>query len=82
MVRSWAAELAPRGITANVVAPGATQTPMLSAPGRETSPPKVPPMGRLIAPEEVAAMVNYLMGAEAAPITGQELVMCGGASLG
>ncbi len=82
MVRSWAAELAPRGITANVVAPGATQTPMLNAPGRETSPPKVPPMGRLIAPEEVAAMVSYLLSAEAAPITGQELVLCGGASLG
>ncbi len=82
MVRSWAAELAPRGITANVVAPGATQTPMLSAPGRQTSPPKMPPMGRLITPEEVAAMVNYLLSAEAAPITGQELVLCGGASLG
>ena len=82
MVRSWAAELAPRGITANVVAPGATATPMLNAPGRETSPPNVPPMGRLIAPEEVAAMVNYLLSAEAAPITGQELVLCGGASLG
>lgn len=82
MVRSWAAELAPRGITANVVAPGATQTPMLSAPGRQTSPPKMPPMGRLIAPEEVAAMVNYLLSAEAAPITGQALVLCGGASLG
>ncbi|MBW9401343.1 SDR family oxidoreductase [Leclercia sp. EC_58] len=82
MVRSWAAELAPRGITANVVAPGATQTPMLSAPGRETSPPKMPPMGRLIAPEEVAAMVSYLLSAEAAPVTGQELVLCGGASLG
>lgn len=82
MVRSWAAELAPRGITANVVAPGATQTPMLSAPGRQTSPPKMPPMGRLIASEEVAAMVNYLLSAEAAPITGQELVLCGGASLG
>lgn len=39
-------------------------------------------MGRLIAPEEVTAMVNYLLSAEAAPFTGQELVMCGGASLG
>lgn len=82
MMRSWAAELAPRGITANVVAPGATQTPMLSAPGRESSPPKVPPMGRLIAPQEVAAAVSFLLSAEAAPITGQELVLCGGASLG
>lgn len=82
MVRSWAAELAPRGITANVVAPGATQTPMLSAPGRETSPPKCPPIGRLIAPEEVAGLVNFLLSNEAAAITGQEMVICGGASLG
>lgn len=81
MVRSWAAELAPRGITANVVAPGATQTPMLSAPGRESSPPNVPPIGRLIAPQEVAALVGFVLSQDAAAITGQELVICGGASL-
>ncbi|WP_203462270.1 SDR family NAD(P)-dependent oxidoreductase [Enterobacter cloacae] len=81
MVRSWAAELAPRGITANVVAPGATQTPMLSAPGRESSPPTCPPIGRLITPEEVAGLVNFLLSDEAAAITGQEIVICGGASL-
>ncbi|ANR77513.1 oxidoreductase [Kosakonia sacchari] len=81
MVRSWAAELAPRGITANVVAPGATQTPMLSAPGRESSPPNVPPIGRLITPQEVAALVNFVLSPDAAAITGQELVICGGASL-
>lgn len=81
MVRSWAAELAPRGITANVVAPGATQTPMLSAPGRASSPPTMPPIGRLISPEEVAALVGFVLSPEAAAITGQELVICGGASL-
>lgn len=81
MVRSWAAELAPRGITANVVAPGATQTPMLNAPGRESSPPNVPPIGRLITPQEVAALVGFVVSPEAAALTGQELVMCGGASL-
>jgi NAD(P)-dependent dehydrogenase (short-subunit alcohol dehydrogenase family) len=81
MVRSWAAELAPKGITANVVAPGATQTPMLSSPGRETSPPRCPPIGRLIEPGEVAALVSFLLSEEAAAITGQELVICGGASL-
>lgn len=32
--RSWAIELAPRGITCNIVAPGPTDTPMLSDPGR------------------------------------------------
>lgn len=81
MVRSWAAELAPRGITANVVAPGATQTPMLNAPGRSSSPPNMPPIGRLIEPREVAALVGFVLTADAAAITGQELVMCGGASL-
>ncbi|MCV2513895.1 SDR family oxidoreductase, partial [Leclercia pneumoniae] len=62
--------------------PGATQTPMLSDPGRVSSPPRVPPMGRLILPQEVAAAVNFLLSEEAAPITGQEWVLCGGASLG
>lgn len=81
MVRSWAAELAPRGITANIVAPGATATPMLSQPGRESSPPKMPPIGRYIQPEEVAALVGYLLSPAADAITGQELVICGGGSL-
>ena len=81
MVRSWAAELAPRGITANIVAPGATETPMLSGPGRASSPPKRPPIGRFIQPQEVAELVGYLLSPAAAAITGQELVICGGASL-
>jgi hypothetical protein len=49
--------------------------------GRETSPPICPPIGRLIAPEEVAALVSFLLSEEAAAITGQEMVICGGASL-
>ena len=81
MARSWAAELAPRGITVNVVAPGATATPMLLQPGRASSPPKLPPMGRYILPQEVADLVGYLLSPSAAAITGQELVICGGASL-
>jgi len=81
MVRSWAAELASRGITANIVAPGATATPMLSQRGRESSPPKMPPIGRYIQPEEVAALVGYLLSPAADAITGQELVICGGGSL-
>lgn len=81
MVRSWAAELAPRGITANIVAPGATETPMLQQPGRASSPPRLPPIGRYIQPEEVAGLVDFLLSPAAAAITGQQLVMCGGASL-
>ncbi len=81
MVRSWAAELATKGITVNIVAPGATETPMLKQPGRESSPPKLPPIGRFIQPAEVAELVHYLLSPQAGAITGQELVICGGASL-
>lgn len=81
MVRSWAAELAPKGITANIIAPGATETPMLLNPNRKSSPPKLPPIGRFISPYEVAQYVNFIVSPHAGAITGQELVICGGASL-
>jgi NAD(P)-dependent dehydrogenase (short-subunit alcohol dehydrogenase family) len=81
LARSWAAELAPRGITVNVVAPGATDTPMLRDPARSTSAPKLPPLGRFVQPEEVAGLVAFLLSADGASITGQQLVVCGGASL-
>jgi len=81
MARSWAIELAPRGITVNVVAPAATDTPMLRDPGRSAVAPKMPPIGRLIRPEEVAALTAFLLGPEAGAITGQQLVICGGSSL-
>lgn len=81
MARSWAAELAPKGITVNVVAPGATETPMLNDPARAGTPPKKPPIGRFIRAEEVAALTSFLLGPEASAITGQQIVICGGGSL-
>lgn len=81
MARSWAAELAPRGITVNVVAPGATDTPLLSDPARAGTAPKLPPIGRFVKPSEVAALTAFLLGADAGAITGQQIVMCGGSSL-
>jgi NAD(P)-dependent dehydrogenase (short-subunit alcohol dehydrogenase family) len=81
MARSWALELAPRAITVNVVAPAATDTPMLHDPARAGTPTRLPPIGRLIRPEEVAAMAAFLLGADAGAITGQQIVICGGASL-
>jgi 3-oxoacyl-[acyl-carrier protein] reductase len=81
MARSWALELAPRGITVNVVAPAATETPMLHDPARSGLPPQRPPIGRFIKPEEVAAMTGFLLGPEAGAITGQQIVICGGSSL-
>jgi NAD(P)-dependent dehydrogenase (short-subunit alcohol dehydrogenase family) len=81
LARSWASELAPRGITVNVVAPAATETPMLNDPSRTNVTPKLPPIGRFIQPDEVAAAVAFLLSADAGAITGQQLVICGGSSL-
>ncbi|HCW19925.1 SDR family oxidoreductase [Achromobacter sp.] len=81
LARSWAAELAPRGVTVNVVSPAATQTAMLDDPARAASAPRMPPIGRLIQPEEIAALVQFLMSREAAAVTGQDIAICGGASL-
>jgi NAD(P)-dependent dehydrogenase (short-subunit alcohol dehydrogenase family) len=81
LARSWAIELVARGITVNVVAPGATETPMLLDPARAAAPPRVPPIGRFVQPEEVAALTAFLLSPEAGAITGQQIVVCGGASL-
>ena len=81
MARSWAAELVTRQITVNIVAPAATATPMLVDPNRIGTPPKTPPIGRLISPEEVAGLTAFLLGPHAGAITGQQIVICGGSSL-
>jgi len=81
MARAWAAELAPRRITVNVVAPGPTRTAMLDDPNRASVPPVVPPLGRLVEPSEVAALARFLLDPTGAMVTGQTIVMCGGASL-
>jgi len=79
--RSVAAELAPRRVTVNVVSPGATDTPMLRDPSRAGEPPKMPPFGRFVSTEEVAALTGFLLSDGAASLTGQNIVVCGGASL-
>ncbi len=81
LARSWAAEVVAAGVTVNVVSPAATETAMLADPARRAEAPKLPPMGRLIRPEEIAALVTFLLSPGAAAITGQEILVCGGSSL-
>jgi 3-oxoacyl-[acyl-carrier protein] reductase len=81
MARSWAIELAPRGITVNVIAPAATETPMLRDTARGAVEPRMPPIGRFVRPDEVAALTAFVLSDDAGAITGQQLVICGGSSL-
>ncbi|KQR45821.1 SDR family NAD(P)-dependent oxidoreductase [Acidovorax sp. Leaf160] len=81
LARSWAAEVAGQGVTVNVVSPAATATGMLSDPARAGSAPRLPPIGRLIDPAEIAALVAFLLSPSVAAITGQDIAICGGSSL-
>ncbi len=75
--RSLSRELAKRGITVNAVAPGLIETDMIrDAPVDEMT--KQIPMRRLGRPEEVAALVAFLVSAEADYITGQVIGINGG----
>jgi 3-oxoacyl-[acyl-carrier protein] reductase len=75
--KSLSFELAKRNITVNAVAPGLIDTDMLaSVPVDEIK--KVIPMRRLGKPEEVAALVRFLVSDDAAYITGQVITISGG----
>ena len=81
LARAWAKELAPVGVTVNVISPAATETPMLRDTARAGVMPETPPIGRFIKPEEIAALAAFLLSDDASAITGQEIFICGGASL-
>jgi 3-oxoacyl-[acyl-carrier protein] reductase len=81
---SVAREVAQRGITANVVAPGYVPSKLTDAMSEEAKQATLSgiPAGRLGTPEEVAAAVRFLASGEAGYITGQVLAVDGGLAMG
>lgn len=75
--KALALELASRGVTVNAVAPGIIESPMAAAFDVDTI-KRLVPVQRAGRPEEVAALVAFLCGPEAAYITGQIISINGG----
>jgi 3-oxoacyl-[acyl-carrier protein] reductase len=84
LTMSVAREVAGRGITANVVAPGYIPSKLTDAMSEEAKQATLGqiPAGRLGTPEEVAAAVRFLASEEAGYITGQVLAVDGGMAMG
>jgi 3-oxoacyl-[acyl-carrier protein] reductase len=83
LTKSLAKELAGRGVTVNVVAPGFITTDMTAAIPQELRQAMLGniPLARLGQPEDVAAAVLFLCTDSAAYITGQTLVVDGGMTM-
>ena len=76
--KSLALELASRGVTVNVVAPGIIATEMSDGSFDAESIRKLVPMQRAGLPEEVADLVAFLAGEQAAYVSGQVISINGG----
>jgi 3-oxoacyl-[acyl-carrier protein] reductase len=87
MARTWALELAPFGITVNVVAPGPIgDTAMFrevipAGDTREAALAKTIPVGRLGRSDDVARAVMFFADPQNSFVTGQLLYVCGGSSV-
>lgn len=87
LVRALAVELGGTGVTANAVSPGSTDTATLAESARLYGLVSAhefgaqQPLGRLLAPSEVAAALVWLAGEQAAAVTGAVLPVDGGLAL-
>lgn len=87
LIRALAVELGPSGVTANAVSPGSTRTEMLTQSARlygltdiETFAGQQP-AGRLLAPEEIAAVLAFLASTASSGVTGAIVPVDGGMAL-
>lgn len=80
--RSIAAEYADRGIRANCLCPGATDTPMLRELMQDRSDPesfaRAHPIGRFARPEEIGSAVAFLLSDDASYMVGSAMAYDGG----
>jgi len=76
--KSLAIEVASRGVTVNVVAPGLIESPATRKSFKPEQVETVVPMKRVGTPEEVAALVSFLVSEQAGYITGQIIGVNGG----
>ena len=87
MARTWALELAPEGITVNVVAPGPIRTDMFydvvdAGSEKERQLAASVPVRRLGESADVARAVRFFADVDNSFVTGQVLYVCGGTSVG
>ncbi|MFT4659183.1 MAG: NAD(P)-dependent dehydrogenase (short-subunit alcohol dehydrogenase family) [Candidatus Aldehydirespiratoraceae bacterium] len=82
--RSLARELGSRSITVNVVAPGPVTTDMTAALSEDqlSAITAAVPLSRMAQPDEIAGVVSFLAGPDAAYITGAVIPVDGGLGMG
>ncbi len=80
LTKSAARELAPRHIRVNAVAPGFVETKMTEGLSGEIKARMLEtvPLKRFGSPEDIAGVVAFLAGNDAAYMTGQTVAVCGG----
>ena len=84
MVRGWAQELGPHGITVNAIGPGVIDTPLAAglagAPGGpiRTNLERVTPVGRVGRPADIAGLVSFMAGSDGEFMSGSYVLMDGG----
>ncbi|HET7312468.1 MAG TPA: mycofactocin-coupled SDR family oxidoreductase [Mycobacteriales bacterium] len=86
-VRALAVELGGSGVTANAVSPGSTSTAALDASAALYELPDTAgfveqqPVGRLLDPDEIAAALVWVAGADSGAMTGAVMTVDGGLSI-
>ena len=78
MTRSWAAEYSPSGVRVNAIAPGPVYTPTPSGRDFIRALGETTPMDRASEPEEIAAVIAFLVSPEASYVTGATVAADGG----